>query len=265
MQAEAVNTLDSPEFRAFHDLTRSVYVGSLQKRADHVEKTSGPSTRQNQQNLDQCSMSPTTLQKQQKSIRAANNDDRSTTTKLSEDMGGGHTKAGVAPSSSQACSGDIAQALVDIAMGEGFDMLFAGDDSSTFSARDDRELGRSTLNETSTYFSTIKTGGMRDTEVGKTSLSLHDKHSDSNNSSFCRGTRKPELPGEAALRYLSEDASTRVIASTTKTPGVTASTSTAKCEGGKAGEVGGQGVARIPGLDWLAPHIVGRSIPMTLR
>lgn len=213
-EAEARGTLESREFEAFRALVGSVYVGSLQKRIEHIE---------NKLDLD-----------------STNN------------------KPGVARSGHQACSGDIAQALVAIAMGEGFEH-FSG---TSIVVDDSNPPPRGGNGEDASIYRVPARGrrgafgggargasGKADelAEVGGDSSSSRAQQQQ-----LLQQERENLVHASAELRYLSEDAA--VLGGGARREG--------RVKHG-VGPEGGEGC--FPGLQWLAPHIVGRSIPMELR
>lgn len=277
MAAEARGTLDSAEFLAFRDLVRSIYVGKLQKRVNHVEKQGNinmdpppadperPNPREGEQS-QKTPLAPEAhnARKRRTGPLSAANPPQNIQQDQSNSKGssGSSSTEVVASAGYQSCSGDIAQALVAIAMGEGFDMLYSGrhgenSNSGRSSDVDEGKLGGPMVRDrihTSRLESIV--GGGRDAGRGNSSLSRGENTSKSNH----RGMRtsKMELEAGAALRYLSEDSASK----------------TAKEKSDEGGEenadkkeaaAGRQESGCIPGLDWLAPHIIGRSIPMTLR
>ena len=289
LEAEVRSTLVSPEFRAFRALVASVYIGSLQKRADFIEKsTKAADAKARLQDQAQAQ-----VQGQAQGLGPAVGDARGgqrqfmddgkttsdeTKTSLAETgrarkIGGGSesgdsivdggakrrsdNKPGVAPASYQACSGDIAQALVAITMGDGFDRFLTASDVDGGVPRGgggggvgeqawgvSQSGGRGAPGSVSDSYRGGRgrgggggSGSRDDAEKPDARRSLQSKS----------GARS----AAAALQYLCED---ETLAEGLASDGE-------KGNGVKSAAVD----ARFLGLEWLAPHIVGRSIPMPLR
>lgn len=234
-EAEVRHFLRTAEFRAFHALVRSVYLGSLQKRAEHAEKSKRPGGTQTAvQGEGGSSQQPPNKARPLEGERQAGNGGGSNVS------GPAQVLLGIAPESHQACSSDIAQALVAIAMGEGFERFRA-----TRGGDVEGEAGADAVGESLSTGKgrTRAPGNVPDQYGGGIGGGLGRKGSLENADS--NGVQR-------ILKYLSENA-----------PVV---------EGmSPNGEEDEQGVqlaraeARFPDLEWLAPHIVGRSIPITLR
>lgn len=253
-EAEARGTLSSPEFGAFHALVSSVYVGSLQKRAEFVEKLKPTDAKAQAQGGD-------TGGSQQRV------DGRRTALSGAQNFGGSSSsidvpsrsrsdKPGVAPASHQACSGDIAQALVAIAMGDGFERFStaaeaiggggAGAAGGGAQARGAVQSGG--RGAPGTGYDNYR-GGIR--AGGGGSGTLDDAETLDAQRSLQNNARSSAHSAAAALQHLCEDAT---VAGGLPSNGE-----------GDHGTQSAATKARFPGLEWLAPHIVGRSIPMPLR
>lgn len=111
-EAEAQGTLQSAEFQAFHALVQSVYVGSLQKRAEHVEESrrevAGDGSRM---------PGTTTSGTPTRAVRRHGRGNTDSNT----DGSNNNDQTEIAITNHESCSGDIAQALVAVAKGEGFE------------------------------------------------------------------------------------------------------------------------------------------------
>lgn len=253
-EAEARGTLVSPEFRAFHALVSSVYVGSLQKRAEFVEKVNKPRDARAQ------AQPQPQAQAQGDAVGSRQRVDGRTVLAGTQQFGGSGNidvprsradKPGVAPASHQACSGDIAQALVAIAMGDGFERFSTtADVDGGGRGRGGGAQARGAVQSggkgaPGTGYDSYR-GGIRAGGGGGGSLDVTETPDAKSSLQNCA---KSAPSAAAALQHICEDA--------TAAGGVPSN--------GK-GYQGIQGTeARFPGLEWLAPHIVGRSIPMPLR
>lgn len=263
MAAEARGTLDSVEFLAFRDLVKSIYVGQLQKRVSHVEErgktninpsstgTECPIARQGEQSQQTTRTPGAQNERKTRSVPFLATYPRQNTQQNhcnSNGSSGNSSTGAVASAGYQSCSGDIAQALVAIATGEGFDMLCSARPADTgnidrLSDVDGGKLIGPMLRDRTHTSRLDSTAGDRHDGGGGLSLSRRRDASKSNSS-------KMELEAGEALQYLSEDSAL----------------TTGRGEDGKVeAATGRQPGCSIPGLDWLASHIVGRSIPMTLR
>lgn len=252
-EAEARGTLASPEFRAFHALVSSVYVGSLQKRAEFVEKRIKP--------RDAKAQAQAQAQPQGDAKGSQQGADARTTLAGTQQFGGSGNidaprsrsdKPGVAPASHQACSGDIAQALVAIAMGDGFERFSTtaeadgGGVGGGAQARGAVQTGGK--GAAGTGYDNYR-GGIRAGGGGSGSLDVAET-SDAQ-CSLQNSTMRGACSAAAALQHLCEDAAPA---------GGLPSNGEGDHETHSAAAE-----PRFPGLEWLAPHIVGRSIPMPLR
>lgn len=288
--AEACGTLESPEFEAFRALVSSVYVGSLQRRVDYVEKKEGlqaqvsekasemlPKERlyadadkgwgsnphqRNKKYGGSDELHAAKRQNRDKNGRGGRTDDGKRTGCEDKTSGSSY---GEACAGHQACSGDIARALVAIAMGEGFE-LFAGtamdEDGASAHAKggtgkDSSSAPRVPAKDRRRAFG----GGAKDagrTAEGRAEVG-GDRSSFRAEQQLLQQERDNLAQAAAELRYLSEDAA---IFEGAGAGGGELPATQGSIENG-AGSEGGEG--RFPGLQWLAPHIIGRSIPMELR
>lgn len=178
---------------------------------------------------------------------------------------------GVAPAGHQVRSGDITEALVAIAAGGGFDMILStiqhgraevtAEGCGALPSGGPSTTTQESINNASALglHPTRGERGRRkgaDTSLSSLSspLSRLSAYFESGNQTSGGDSVKPakvETDAGALLRYLSEDA--------TSTPEGTSDAREKMRASGKE-----QG-SRFPGLEWLVPHIVCRSIPMALR
>lgn len=294
-EAEACGTLESPEFDAFRALVSSVYVGSLQKRVDYVENKERLQV-QVSENASERLPQTTPHAGADHGGQASNPDEPrtrrggtglSTAKQQHRDQrhcegrtddgrrsggGGGYSdssndKPGIARSGHQACSGDIAQALVAIAMGEGFEHFtstsIGGDEASARTkggsgkvSSDDRAQAKGRRGGVG--------GGARG--VGREAEGLAEAGDGNKSSRAQQQLRQQErdylVHAAAELQYLSENAT---ILRGGRGRGGEERGGLSATEGSveNARSEGAEG--RFPGLQWLAPYIIGRSIPMELR
>lgn len=256
-EAEVRGTLASPEFEAFRRLVSSVYVGSLQKRAEHAEgserlRAHKPDRHAALHSLDE------------HHAKSGGRDGG----EGGEEQSGVRTM-GIARPGHQTCSGDIAQALVAIAMGEGFERF-----SSTEVAADDSShtKGASGADKTGAQASASpkgrrgKFGGGARAGAEGIAEAINGGGGSSSSSAEQqlrqhRQERANQERAAAVLQYLSENAESNglFLAGGKELP----------LESGKDGNsvrsAALETKGSFPGLEWLAPHIVGRSIPMELR
>lgn len=224
-QAEARGTLESAEFRAFDALVRSVYVGSLQKRTEygHIDTKISHETA-----------------KAMTSTLGDRGSDQHATGDIKTDAPG-VTQRGASSSSS---SSDIAQALVAVAMGDGFDRFLTARDSGPSGDGEEEAQGGKRLPGVGGGLQKYG-GGVGDGSIGITGVG---------NDLQRLAINQPNISSKAtALQHISEDA--EVVGGGSLIGG--------EAEGGQKRQAAEK--TRFPGLEWLAPHIVGRSIPMTLR
>lgn len=275
--AEAQNMLESPEFGAFRSLVSSVYVGSLQKRADYAERVGMPQARAGQrapgsQHKDEerdkrhagktaaASKAGHQLSRGGKASNGDDNDDDG------QEKRNGKDRPGIPRPGHGTCSGDIVQALVAIAVGEGFERFGCtasgrGDGDHSYrgggGAAAERAGGRAPAPAKGRK-GAYGGGGARGVPGGETGLKGPKGRGDisGNDSAAQEHLLQRERGGfehaAARLRYLSEDAA------------VVAGGGENGPQAGLCGEVEAA-EGRFPGLEWLAPHIIGRSIPMELR
>lgn len=268
--AEAQNMLESPEFGAFRSLLSSVYVGSLQKRADYAEKgekrSAGPSGRapgsrhKDEGDKDQAPAARNSGHQHSRGGKASTGEDDDGQEKKS-DKG----RPGIARPGHGTCSGDIVQALVAIAAGDGFERFGCtapgrgdGDQNNRGGDGAERAGGR-TPAPAKGRKGAYGGGGARGVPGGVAGLKgPKDRDDVSGNDSAAaqEHLRQRETDGlehaAARLLYLSEDAA------------VVAGGGENEPRAGLGGEMEAA-EGRFPGLEWLAPHIIGRSIPMELR
>lgn len=319
-EAKTRGTLESTEFEAFRALVSSVYLGSLQKRAEYVETRERLLQQQHQSEMDKdkeylveastekITATPTKTPKVKRAEKEDgvvrerlpspeehdNNDEQEENSGVSGknpgngdgegDGGGGDgnldvytIRPGVARPGHQACSGDIAQALVAIAMGEGFEAFSSSNNSA---GRDDSSApkaggndGKDSTGEHSPALAKGRRGvygrGAKGMLGGGGAKGFKSGGGGNNNSSggsnifvdaqqqhLVRLQRESDNLGQAsaALQFLSEDAA--VLNKGRPQP----------VKNGEIGHgVGSEAEGQFPGLEWLAPHIIGRSIPMELR
>ncbi|CAM9690981.1 unnamed protein product [Scytosiphon promiscuus] len=273
-EAEKRSTLASPRFEAFHRLVSSVYVGSLQKRAEYAERSERM----------EAQASTTMLDTPQESQQATRNDKpgrRVVLPSVDEQRAktGGHhgdenekvigtNKMGTARPGYQACSGDIAQALVAIAMGGGFERF-----SSAEVAGDDGAHGKGAGGaETTDTQASTSIKGRRGKFGGGTRAGAEGVagpiDGTSNSSSSAQQhllqyhqERENRARAAAGLHYLSENTGGGEYAAA----GVNGLSFKSKRGGNSVGSAAVEREGSFPGLEWLAPHIIGRSIPMELR
>ena len=229
--AEACGTLESPEFDAFRALVSSVYVGSLQKRVEYTES------------------------KERLQSHASENSSSNDT-------------PGIARSGHQACSGDIAKALVAIAMGEGFEhFTSASAGGEEVSARTNGGSGKGSSDDRAKAKGR-RGGGGGGTRGAGGDLGGLAEAGDGNKSSRAQQQLLPHemenvVHAAAELQYLSENAT--ILRGGQRQGGEVRGGLTVE-EGNENGAGSGRRAeGRFPGLQWLAPHIIGRSIPMELR
>lgn len=254
-EAEARGTLESPEFRAFHSLVSSVYVGSLQKRAEFVETLNKPRAARAQ------AQSQPQAQAQGDATGSHQRVDGRIALAGTQQFGGSGSidiprsradKPGVAPASHQACSGDIAQALVAIAMGDGFERFSRTADVDGGGGGGGGAQARGAVQgggkgAPGTGYDSYR-GGIR--AAGGIGGSM-DVTETPDAKSTLQNSAKSARSAAAALQHICEDA----------TAAVGVPSNGEGCPGIQSAGT----EARFPGLEWLAPHIVGRSIPMPLR
>lgn len=311
-EAEARGTLESTEFGAFRALVGSVYIGSLQKRAECVESRE---RHQQKENKEKEKKSAPPLPTKTPTAKKVENDDGGEPEpgrpSLPEehdsndaqhenggvdrrregngddvdngDCGGdgaeddknadvGDTvEPGVARLGHQACSGDIAQALVAIAMGEGFEdfassSVSAGGGDSNVQANRGGNGRTDGTGEHSTALAkgqrggygrgATGVGGAKGLKSGGGGCNSFDDAGDAQQQHLERLHRQRDSLGQAAagLQYLSEDAAAPLGGRQQPSK-----------YGGSGHGVGSEAEGQFPGLEWLAPHIIGRSIPMELR
>ncbi|CAB1107206.1 unnamed protein product [Ectocarpus sp. CCAP 1310/34] len=262
--AEAQNMLESPEFGAFRSLVSSVYVGSLQKRADYAARGENRQARAveratgSQHKGHDAAASNNGHQYERGGKASPGEVDDGQEKKIDEDT------RGIARAGHAACSGDIAQALVAIAAGEGFERFGRtapgrgdGDQSNRGGGGAERAGGRAPVSAKGRK-GAYGGGGARGVPGGETGLKGPKGRDDvSGNDSAAQEylfqqERESLEHAAAKLRYLSEDAAVAA--------GVGENGLRAGLDGAVEAAEG-----RFPGLEWLAPHIIGRSIPMELR
>lgn len=274
-EARARGTLESPEFAAFRELVGSIYVGSLQKRVEHAESSERLSTHAEES-------SNTALETMIQQAKIGGGEESKKTQRTSGEDGsqvsspeqsvkdhrkGGARKCtnhnpGTAVAGHQACSGDIAQALVAIAMGEGFERFTstpAGGEGSAHAHGGKGGAGqRAGAAPLVAGHARVHNGGAKGVPGGAEGMKGAGGSSGSDSSGAQQQLLQREkenlIRAAAELRYLSEDDATQPARF--PTPDESESN-------GVSGSGNEEGV--FPGLEWLAPHIIGRSIPMELR
>lgn len=326
-EAEARGTLESTEFGAFRALVSSVYVGSLQRRAEYVENREMLLLQhQGQKEKGKGKLAVVAASTEKKTapltaktpkVKNADNDHsggagRSPSPEVHDnddiqkgygrignkgtgngngtgDGGGGGiggdndenvdddtTKPGVARPVHQACSGDIAQALVAIAMGEGFEGFSSSSVSGGDSSAQAQGGGNDGKDSTEGHSLTLTKGhgggygrGAKDVVGGSGAKGFKSGGGGSSNGrggsdSFDNAQQQHRVrlqresdnlrQAAAGLQYLSEDAATPLGGG--RQP---------EKNGGDGHGIRSEAEGQFPGLEWLAPHIIGRSIPMELR
>ncbi|CAM9742497.1 unnamed protein product, partial [Hapterophycus canaliculatus] len=275
-EAEERGTLASPEFEAFHRLVNSVYVGSLQKRAEYAENEGRLQAQAATSMMD----TPQTNKQQTEKDKPYNRPvlksfDEERATSGSHAGGEGREEkrdafeAGRARPGHQACSGDIAQALVAIAIGEGFERfssteLGGGDSAQTKGAGGTESAGAQSSAPPTGRRGNIG-GSARAGAKGVVGVVDGDRNCNSSSEKQHMLQHEQERANQAraatGLQYLSENAEISGCE--------VAGGKDQRIKGGNDGELVRSAVVEaegsFPGLAWLAPHIIGRSIPMELR
>lgn len=293
-EADSRGTLGSPEYIAFHSLVRSVYVGSLQKRAEAIESKKPQQARQEQnqpagQHVEGARERKDETESRERGKKTrllprvvadtwaderissripaalgkatSPRDDGENSGKHVSDLNANDTasvqnndlKLGSAPANLQACSGDIAEALVAIAAGEGFEKFWAPSRGHT-----DEEAGGG--QDPAGNLLTGTRGGQR--------VRGQDRRGGGGVGGG-RGDGIDESEGFVENTGIN-DAQRTLMKSMDLASDAVALPS---LSGGKSlGDAGKEPVtqlaihdARFPGLEWMVPHIIGRSIPMPLR
>ncbi|CAN0203478.1 unnamed protein product [Pylaiella littoralis] len=289
-EAEARGTLESTEFGAFRALVSSVYVGSLQRRAEYVENREMLLLQQQGQKEKGKGKLAVVHDNDdiQKAYGRIGNKGTGNGNGTGDGGGGGiggdndenvdddTTKPGVARPVHQACSGDIAQALVAIAMGEGFEGFSSSSVSGGDSSAQAQGGGNDGKDSTEGHSLTLTKGhgggygrGANDVVGGSGAKGFKSGGGGSSNGrggsdSFDNAQQQHRVrlqresdnlrQAAAGLQYLSEDAATPLGGG--RQP---------EKNGGDGHGIRSEAEGQFPGLEWLAPHIIGRSIPMELR
>ena len=275
-EAETRGTLESPEFAAFRELVRSVYVGSLQKRVEDAEGSARlPANPEERTGKAPHTKTPKAKedggedsQDPQRTAENAGNQEYSEKGAEERPEGGAGKrnkhKPGAAVAGHQACSGDIAQALVAMAMGEGFERFAsappAGGKGSAQAKNGKGDNGQRAppLTEGNTRAHNSAAKGARVGSEGVKGADGSSKDSSGLQQQLLQRQKENLERAAAGLRYLSEEdvlLGKRLPVQNKKDGKIVAGTG--------SGSENDDGI--FPGLEWLVPHIIGRSIPMELR